>query len=229
MKRFIVAIAVTIGLILFFSSPVFGQTAVDTVWVTVEGRLTESIITQIDTTLAPGDTIEFVAIGLDQDGDEVSIVNTWASSDSTVVRIDQVTGIAVGLRKGRVAISVLSEQVSALHLAWFRDGELNFTDPAVTYLQVLVDSPGDSAWVDLPDHTEGGGWAMDKTWVANPDPTTQYCAYLVGPTQKLVAQAPGPPTCLIAFAPPRFPPRSVFAVVPRVRPNLVEWGSSDMQ
>lgn len=176
------------------------QTAVDTVWVTVEGPLATTTITTVERRLQLGDTIQFVAVAQDLEGDPVTAVFTWASSDPTSVLIDPETGIALAIGKSQqpVGISVLTEQVSELFLASFRDGALNW-------------SGNDTIYCATNEANE----------CIEPRPTLQYCAYLVNRDHRLVAQSPGPPTCPLAVPPAPVPSNSVFASVPRVR--SFEW------
>lgn len=195
--------------------PAEAQTAVDTVWVTVEGPLFETTITTVTRRLQLGDTVQFVAIAQDQEGDSVTAVFTWATSDPGLVSIDPLTGIAIALGKTRqgVAISVLSEQVSELILATFRDGELNFSGYDTVRAR-YEPSPGDTAWWPGYEGTPGR-FLPDTIKIF---PILQYCAYLINASWQLVAQDPGPPTCPLVFQDIPIQADAMFARVPRIRP-----------
>lgn len=201
----------------------YAQTAVDTVFITVEGALFETTITTIERKLQLGDTIEFVAVATDPDGDPVTAQHTWASSVPSIISIDAVTGVAIALQKTApgqtVALYVLSEQVSELLLASFRDGELNWSGQDSIALQLWEPSLGDSTWVQ-PSGTTAGHWVYDYILVPNPDPTLQYCAYLVNNARELVSQDPGPPTCPVAFPTVQVPANALFASILRIRPLI---------
>ena len=186
-------------LLLLVAAPLQAQTAVDTVWVTVEGPLFVTTITTVERRLQLGDTVQFVAIAQDQEGDSVTAVFTWASSDPAAVSIDPLTGIAIALQKTTqpVGISVLTEQVSELLLATFRDGNLNFSGNDTIFIQ--KDSLGN---VTTP---------LEERRL-------QYCAYLINASRQLVAQDPGPPTCPLVFQDIPLQADAMFARVPRIRP-----------
>ena len=106
------------------------QVATDTVLVTIEGDLAEVTIQVPDTTLSIGDSIQYTAITVDSDGDPVTTQLTWTSSQPQILSIDAQTEMAVALQKSPpgvpIAVSVRAEKIGALHLASFRDGELNW-------------------------------------------------------------------------------------------------------
>ena len=193
-------------LLLLVATPAAGQVAVDTVWVTVEGPLFETTITTVTRRMQLGDTVQFVAIAQDQEGDSVTAVFTWASTDPTIVSIDPLTGIAIAIAKTTqpVGIAVLTEQVSELLLATFRDGSLNFSGHDTIFIQ--KDSLGN---------------------VTTPlsERRLQYCAYLINATRQLVAQDPGPPTCPMVFQDIPIQADAMFARVPRIRPLFQVRGS----
>ena len=208
--------------LLLVATPAAGQVAVDTVWVTVEGPLFETTITTVTRRMQLGDTVQFVAIAQDQQGDSVTAAFTWATSDPGLVSIDPLTGIAIALGKTRqgVAISVLTEQVTELVLASFRDGELNWSgrDTVRPYWEPSL---GDTAWW-AGNETTPGRFLPDTLLVF---PILQYCAYLINATRQLVAQDPGPPLCPLVFQDIPLQTNTLFASVPRIRPLLQVRGS----
>jgi hypothetical protein len=138
-------------LAMFAAKPMAGQTVTDTVMVTVEGDLAGVGITTFEQTFRIGDTVQFVAEAYDSEGDPVSAVFTWASADTTAVRIDAATGLAVGVGKGsNVAIWVRAEAVQEMRLASFRPPDsLNWTGQDtipiganLQYCAYLVDAVG---------------------------------------------------------------------------------------
>lgn len=197
--------------LLLVATPAAGQVA-DTTLVIIEGDLAEVLIQVPDTIISIGDTIFFFAETVDSDGDPVDALLTWSSSNLAAFPIDEVTGVAVALTKdlGGVEVYVQAVKIGAMILATFRDGELNWSGFDTVALQLWEPSLGDSTWYD-----RGGYWVYDEILVPNPDPTLQYCAYLVDPNQRLLVENPGPPTCPIVFLPPRPRPASLFPPLPR--------------
>lgn len=121
--RFLTAVILVLGL----TVPARAQVA-DTIQVTIQGDLAEVVLTsELVTPPRIGDTIIFQAQAVDSEGDPVAVVFTWASEDSTALRIEtmengQARGIAI--RKATVRVWVMAEPVEDMLLASFRDGEL---------------------------------------------------------------------------------------------------------
>jgi hypothetical protein len=190
--RWLVLAALFAGL----AAPAAGQ-VVDTVFVPVVGTLTSVTITEYPASMRAGDTVQFVAVAIDEEGDSYPAVYTWASSDSTVIRIDAETGLAVGLRKSDpgtpVAITVRAEGVVTAHLASFRP----------------------------PDSLNWSGHdtlVMERDAAGNPLPVTlQYCAWFIDAEGYVVAESPGFPTCPRVFPHRPTEPGSMFAGVSRSR------------
>lgn len=102
---------------LFVALPASGQVAVDTVTVLVEGLLTEAEITFPAPKIRVGDTIVFRARATDADGDPVTAIFTWASTNPAVLEIVQVSdsiAIGVGRGKGQADVALLAEQFDFL-------------------------------------------------------------------------------------------------------------------
>jgi hypothetical protein len=166
----------------------FAQEVTDTVFFTVQGDLAEVQIVETVITLPVviGDTIPLVAEAFDSEGDPVSFVATWATSDTTALRIiqnqDGTTGaIGIVLRKGSFWVAVRAERITEIRLATFRNGVLN--------------------WSGRDTASVGG--------------EIQYCAYVLNGYQELVAESPGPPACPTVFYPRAVVPNTVYAFVPQ--------------
>lgn len=123
-----IAAGLFLALGLFFPYSAQGQSATDSVRVTILGDLATATITVRDTTISIGDTIFYSAITVDSDGDPVPAQLTWNSSDPSAMEIDALTGVAVARSKAAqgVVISVLAQKIGDLLLASFRDGELQW-------------------------------------------------------------------------------------------------------
>ena len=129
MKRFLFA------LFFLLAAPAAGQVVTDSVQITIEGNLAYVRIEVPDSSLTIGDSIQFVAFPEDSEGDPVTALVTWASSDPAVMSIDPETGMAVALAKTRgnpVWIYARAERIGDLLLASFRDGELTWGEGTVT-------------------------------------------------------------------------------------------------
>lgn len=183
--------------LLTLAMPAFASAQVaDTVFVSVFGDLNSVTFTTFEVNLNIGDTVQYVAQAFDSEGDPVAATYRYASSDTTVVKIDAYTGVAVGLKKGtNIAITVMAE-AGSLFMASFRPPDsLNWTGY-------------DTISCSEPDCSDA--------------PTLQYCAYLVNDAGFLVGESPGPPTCPIVWpwAPNTTDP--VFASIPRPRLGFLE-------
>jgi hypothetical protein len=170
--------------------PLTAQEVTDTIEVTIRGRLTDVMITsELVTPPTVGDSVIFVALAFDEEGNPMTagIAFFWASSDPTRLQITERpdgSALGVALRQGTVRVWVRAEMVEVMQIASFRPPDsLNWT--------LQDDSP-----VGVP---------------------LQYCAYLTR-NNELVLQSQPPPTCPIVFLAPTEPPNSVWANLYRVRP-----------
>ena len=201
-----------------------GQEVTDTLQITIEGDLAGVAFQSFEVELRIGDTVTYVAQAVDSEGDPVTsgVVYTYASSDTTLLVIDAITGFATALRKGNMEVIVRAEYGGLeTWTASFRDGDLNWTGHDKVPLHLWEPSLGDSTWYAAEDR-----WVYDQTPVPNPDPTLQFCLYIVDARGYLVGQSVPPPTCPLAIAErPTSPAYPMFASISRVRPELFVFGS----
>jgi hypothetical protein len=120
-----------LGALLALPSAVSGQEITDTVFLTIQGNLTDvTIVRDFIETPAVGDTVIFSAVAVDEEGDPIAADFTWLSGDTTALQLIQQpdgTAIGIALRKATVWVAVRAEPITEVLLASFRDGELNWS------------------------------------------------------------------------------------------------------
>ena len=136
---------------LLLAPPIQAQVVADTLRVTIEGDLAGVSFTVFSVTLTVGDTVQYVAQAYDEDGDPITtgVVYTYASSDTTLLRILPASGWALALQKGNVDVIVRAEYGGLIvHVASFRDGELTWGSgniekgQTLQYCAYIVDGGG---------------------------------------------------------------------------------------
>ena len=175
----------------------------DTIQVTIESPLASVTIAPVQMPLHRGDTIQFTASVVDADGVPAAASLTWATSDSTRLRIDPITGIAVALLTDNqyrqqqglspqdtvptLEVYVLAEPVVSSVWGWFRPDEgpeaIRLSEPGPLDRRVAW-SVGDEPTVDI------GG-------------EIRWCLYALDSRQRVVYQELGEPG---GFCPSIFPP-----------------------
>jgi hypothetical protein len=202
---------------IFLTCSITEAQVVDTVYVSVQGDLNRVMFTEFETNMTIGETKVFRAVAFDSDGDTVNAIMTYKSTDPTVIQIDSITGLATALKKGtNIGIWVRAEAGSMMHMASFRDGDLDFSGNWEIPLYTWQNSLGDSTWYEPTDGRDPY-WVKDYIRVPNPNPTLQFCAWLVDGGGHMVAESPGPPTCPTVWLPAPEPTNSMFVYVPRTR------------
>jgi hypothetical protein len=123
-------LALLVAGVLGWGAPIDAQTTRvgDTITITIRGDLDRVHAFDIEGRI--GDTLQLRAVALDSEGDTITtgIIWTWASSDSSVVRIlDHEKGIAVGLKKGTVQGFVLATVFDLIAVGWLHpDGRMEW-------------------------------------------------------------------------------------------------------
>ena len=134
------------------ATPIQAQVVADTLRVTIQGDSIAGVsFTVFSVTLTVGDTVQYVAQAYDADGDPITsgVVYTYASSDTTLLRILPASGWALALQKGQVDVIVRAEYGGlTMQVASFRDGELTWGSGKVEvgetlqYCAYIVDGGG---------------------------------------------------------------------------------------
>jgi len=126
MKRLLLAMVAALVL----AVPAAGQTATDTVTITIEGNLVAVTLDVLSNgPYHVGDTVQVVAHPQDSAGDPVSAILTWGASDTTAVLIEPdalgakliLLKKTVGQGGGDVQIWVVAQQVNQVVSGWFPD------------------------------------------------------------------------------------------------------------
>jgi len=181
---------------LLFAMPVRAQEVTDTLVITIQGTVTEAILTaEYLTPPRVGDSIIFRAVVVDEDGDPINALIEFFTEDADALTIEAITdpttplneGMARGiaLRKATVRIWVRATPIAELVTVSFRDGELN--------------------------------WSGNDTILVGEE--IAYCAYLFGTDGKVAAQSALPPRCPLVDTALGPYPLPVLA-----RADLYRWG-----